>query len=164
MDGSGRRGDYQPWIGLVARLVVGVVWIWAGATKVTEPVASVQAVRAYQLLPGELAEVVGRLLPAVELVLGLALVLGVLTRLSAVLSGLLFVAFIIGIASAWARGLEIDCGCFGGGGYDPDAAFKYPWEIARDVLFLALSAYLVVWPRSKWALDSVLFRRTSTGE
>ncbi len=42
-------------------------------------------------------------------------------------------AFIIGIASVWARGITIDCGCFGGGGYDADAASQYPWEIARDV-------------------------------
>ena len=31
---------------------------------------------------------------------------------------LLMVAFIIGISQAWARGLTIDCGCFGGGGAD----------------------------------------------
>ena len=51
----------------------------------------------------------------------------------------LFVAFIIGIASVWARGINIDCGCFGGGGADPDAASQYPWEIARDVGLLAAS-------------------------
>ena len=63
--------------------------------------------------------------------------LGLLTRGAAVVSGLLFVAFIIGIASVWARGISIDCGCFGGGGYDPDAMSKYPWEIARDAALLA---------------------------
>ncbi|HWM73472.1 MAG TPA: MauE/DoxX family redox-associated membrane protein, partial [Nocardioides sp.] len=79
---------------------------------------------------------------------------------AAVVSALLFAAFIIGIASVWARGIEIDCGCFGGGGYDPDATSKYPWEIARDVVLLALSLFLVWLPRSRWALDSVLFRST----
>jgi hypothetical protein len=72
-------------------------------------------------------------------------------------SGLLFVAFIIGIASVWARGLSIDCGCFGGGGYDADAASKYPWEIARDVGLLLLSAYLVWQGRTRLALDNLLF-------
>lgn len=149
----------REWLGLLARLVVGGVWIVAGALKITDPNASVQAVKAYELLPTSVVEPVGFLLPTLEVVIGLALVLGVLTRGAAILSALLFVAFIIGIASAWARGLEIDCGCFGGGGADPDAASKYPWEIARDVGLLLLSGFLV-WQRStRLALDSVLFRR-----
>ena len=104
---------------------------------------------------------VGQLLPVVEVVVGLALVVGLLTRTMAVVSAVLFVAFIIAIASAWARGLTIDCGCFGGGGYDPDAAEKYPWEIARDVALLAGSVFVAAFGhRSRWALDHVLFRRT----
>jgi hypothetical protein len=73
-------------------------------------------------------------------------------------SALLFLAFIVGISSAWARGLSIECGCFGGGGEIPDAAAAYPGEIARDVGLLALSLWLVVRPRSRLALDNVLFR------
>jgi len=152
----------KAWTGLVARLVVGGVWIYAGAIKLPDPDQSVAAVRAYELLPGETAVTVGHLLPVLEVVIGAMLVLGVLVRGAAVVSALLFAAFIIGIASVWARGIEIDCGCFGGGGYDPDATSKYPWEIARDVVLLALSLFLVWLPRSRWALDSVLFR--STGE
>src|SRR5690606_13032085 len=100
---------------------------------------------------------VGRALPTVELVLGVCLVLGVLVRWSGLLSGLLLIAFIIGIASVWSRGILIDCGCFGDGGVDPDAADKYPWEIARDVGLLALSALLVWRPRTRLAADSILF-------
>ena len=88
------------------------------------------------------------------------LVLGVLTRGAAVVSALLFAAFIIGIASVWARGMEIDCGCFGGGGYDPDATSKYPWEIARDVALLALLPVPGLAAQLAVALDSVLFRST----
>jgi uncharacterized membrane protein YphA (DoxX/SURF4 family) len=93
-----------------------------------------------------------------EVVVGAMLVVGVLVRGAAVASAILFVAFIVGIVSVWARGMEIDCGCFGGGGYDPDATSKYPWEIARDVALLALSLFLVWLPRSRWALDNILFR------
>ena len=67
------------------------------------------------------------------------------------LSAVLFVAFIVGIASAWARGLQIDCGCFGGGGTRPDASDEYPWEIARDVGLLLLSLWLVWRPRTPFA-------------
>ncbi len=122
------------------------------------PHESVAAVRAYELLPEVVVPTVGQLLPVLEVVIGLALVLGVLTRGASVVSAVLFVAFIIGIASVWARGMTIDCGCFGGGGSDPDAASQYPWEIARDIGLLLASAYLVALPRTRLALDNLLFR------
>ena len=148
----------KDWIGLVARLLTGGVWLVAGGLKLLHPADSVRAVRAYDLLPEAIVPTVGQLLPVVEVVIGLCLVLGVLTRSASLVSALLFMAFIIGISSAWARGLSIDCGCFGGGGYIPDAAAKYPGEIARDIGLLALSVWLVVRPRTRLALDSLLFR------
>ena len=150
----------KDWFGLLARLVTGGVWIVAGGLKLPHPNDSVRAVRAYDLLPEAVVPTVGQLLPVVEVVVGLLLVLGLLTRGTAVVSALLFLAFIIGISSAWARGLSIDCGCFGGGGEIPDAAEQYPREIARDVGLLALSLWLVVRPRTRLALDSLLFRST----
>ncbi|MFC7493925.1 MULTISPECIES: DoxX family protein [unclassified Nocardioides] len=154
----------KEWVGLLLRLVVGGVWIVAGALKLPDPAQSVAAVRAYQLLPGDLATPVGQLLPVIEVVIGVMLVLGLLTRGAAVLSAILFIAFIVGIVSVWARGINIDCGCFGGGGANPDAASQYPWEIARDVLLLAASAYLVWLPSTKLSLDALLFRRTPLSE
>lgn len=145
------------WVGLIARLVTGGVWIVAGALKLPDPAGSVRAVRAYDLLPEVVVPTVGYLLPVCEVILGACLVLGVMTRVSGVLSSLLFVAFIIGISAAWARGLQIDCGCFGGGGFAADATDKYPWEIARDVGLLALSLWLVWRPRTPYALDNFLF-------
>jgi uncharacterized membrane protein YphA (DoxX/SURF4 family) len=145
------------WAGFVARLVTGGVWLVAGALKVTDPQASIAAVRAYELLPASAVEPVGLMLPAVELVVGLALVLGVLTRGAAVVSALLYLAFIVGIASVWARGIEIDCGCFGGGGTKAGATSDYPWEIARDVVLLLLSLYVAAIPRTRLALDRFLF-------
>ena len=147
----------QRWIGLLLRLVVGGIWIWAGLLKIGDPASSVTSVRAYQLLPYDLADTVGHLLPVLEVTVGAVLVLGLVTRVSGAVSALLQVAFIIGISSVWARGISINCGCFGDGGADPDAISKYPWEIARDVgLFLA-SAYLVWKPRNAMSLDGVLF-------
>jgi len=148
-------------VGVVARVVVGAVWIVAGLLKLPDPAASVRAVRAYDLLPEAIVPMVGHLLPVLEVVVGVCLVLGVLTRGAAMLSSVLFLAFIVGIASAWARGLQIECGCFGGGGTSANASDEYPWEIARDVGLLALSVWLIARPRTRWSLDSVLFRRTA---
>jgi uncharacterized membrane protein YphA (DoxX/SURF4 family) len=144
------------WFLFAARQLVGGVWIVAGALKLPDPAASVRAVRAYDLLPEAVVPTLGHLLPVVEVVIGAGLVLGLLTRAAAALSALLFVAFIVGIGSAWARGLQIECGCFGGGGYQAGASSQYPWEIARDVGLLALSLLLTWRPRSPWAADSLL--------
>jgi uncharacterized membrane protein YphA (DoxX/SURF4 family) len=156
--GSPRVDDVKEWFGLLARLVVGGVWLAAGALKIPDPASSVRAVRAYDLLPESAVPTVGHALPALEIVLGVALIVGVLIRFSAVLSALLQVAFIIGISSAWVRGLEIECGCFGNGGVDTNAAAHYPWDIARDVGLLLLSLWLVWRPRTRLALDNLIFR------
>lgn len=156
------------WIGFAARLLVGGVWIVAGLLKLPDPASSVRAVRAYELLPEAVVPLVGYTLPIVEVLVGLTLVVGLLVRIGALLSCILFVAFVIGISSAWARGLQIDCGCFGGGGYDAQATEKYPWELARDLGLFFVSAWLVWRPRSMWALDNRLWHHstdvTPTGE
>lgn len=148
------------WLGVIARLVVGGVWVYAGLLKLPHPDTSVTAVRSYQLLPTGLADTVGHLLPMLEIVVGGCLVAGLLTRFAGSLSALLQAAFIVGIISVWSRGIAIDCGCFGNGGADPDAFGKYPWEIVRDAGLLALSLLLVWRPRTPFAVDNVLFPST----
>lgn len=149
----------QPWLGTLVRLVLAGVWFAAGASKVTDLAASGRAVNAYRLMPFEVAEVVGAMLPFVELALGLLLLLGLATRLAAAASAAVLAVFIAGIASAWSRGLSIDCGCFGGGG---DLAAgqtpSYGPEIIRDVVFLLLAAFLIVFPRTRLSLDARLLR------
>jgi uncharacterized membrane protein YphA (DoxX/SURF4 family) len=152
------------WLGLLARLLTGGVWIAAGALKLPDPAASVRAVRAYQLLPETVVPTVGHLLPVLEVVIGVCLVVGLLTRFSAAIAAVLFVAFIIGISYAWNKGLSIDCGCFGGGGYEEGAAAKYPWEIARDAGLLVLSVFLIWRPRTPLSVDALLFPERSTPE
>lgn len=144
----------RPWLGTLARLVLGGVWIAAGVSKVGDLAASGRAVVAYRLLPYDVATVVGVVLPFVEIMLGLLLVLGLATRLGAIVSAILLVSFIAGIASAWARGLRIDCGCFGGGGeLAANQRSEYFSETIRDIVLLALAGFLVVFPRTRFSLD-----------
>jgi uncharacterized membrane protein YphA (DoxX/SURF4 family) len=144
-------------LGLVARLVLGAVLLYAGAVKIGSPLTAERAVQAYEVLPMGMAGVIGLALPFVEVVLGLLLVLGLFTRPVAVVSTLLMLAFVIGIAQAWARGLTIDCGCFGGGGQIGADETRYPQEIARDLVLAATGAWLAVRPRSLASLDHRLF-------
>jgi|tagenome__1003787_1003787.scaffolds.fasta_scaffold20877557_1 uncharacterized membrane protein YphA (DoxX/SURF4 family) len=144
------------WAGLVARLVVGGVWIVAGWLKLPDPAESVRAVRAYDLLPESIVPAVGHGLPILEVIVGLMLVAGAGTRVAAAVSFLLQVAFVIGISSAWARGLQIECGCFGGGGATANASDKYPWDIARDTGLAILSLLLFLFPRTALSVDRML--------
>ena len=145
-------------VGLLARLFLGAVLVVAGLLKVGHPLTSQRAVQAYDLLPLGLAGVVGLALPFLEIVLGVLLVLGLFTRPVAVVSTLLMVAFVVGIAQAWARGLTIDCGCFGGGGQVGANDTAYPQEIARDASFAAAGVWLAWRPASLASLDRLLFR------
>jgi uncharacterized membrane protein YphA (DoxX/SURF4 family) len=145
-------------LGVLARLVVGGVWLVAGVLKLPDPAETVRSVRAYQLLPVALVPTIGNALPIVEVVVGGCLVLGLFTRPIAVVSTLMQLAFIIGISSAWARGLQIECGCFGSSGDQvTNATAAYPWDIARDIGLMLLSAYLVWRPRTPYSLDALLF-------
>ncbi len=150
---------WHDWVGLAARLVLGGVIFVAGALKVFDLGASVNAVRGYQLLPYDLTAPVGYALPFFEVLLGAALIAGLLTRWSGLLGALLMLAFTIAIASAWARGISIDCGCFGGGGEieREKAIAAYPWEIARDIGLAAAGLWLFFRPRTPFSLDGFLF-------
>jgi uncharacterized membrane protein YphA (DoxX/SURF4 family) len=158
-----RRTSWAPWLALLGRLVLGGVWIGAGAAKVTALDESVRAVRAYRLLPDVAAQIIGAGLPLVEILLGVLLVVGAGVRATAVVSAVLMAAFVVGIASAWARGLRIDCGCFGSGGQlaageDP----AYGWELARDGALLVIALFLAARPPGRFGLDGFLATRKET--
>ena len=147
------RRPWFEWVSLGARLVLGGVMLVAGALKVTDPETAAQAVRAYEVLPASLAAPVGWGLPFLEIAIGLLLIVGFGVRPAAVAAGVFMVAFIAAVASAWARGLAIDCGCFGGGGpVDPDDT-GYGLALLRDLAFLTAAVYLVVRPRTLFSLD-----------
>ena len=147
-----RRAAVAPWLATAARLLLAGVFVVAGALKLPDPAAAVRAVRAYRLLPEALVGPVAFGLPVVEIAVGLALLIGVFVRTAAIVSALMLAVYIAGVASAWARGLQIDCGCFGGGGQVAAADTAYPAEIARDVGLLIVALALARWPRSRLAL------------
>ena len=148
------KKPWCPWVSTAARLVLGAVMLVAGALKVNDPEAAVQAVRAYKLLPSALETPVGWGLPFLEIAIGLLLVVGFGVRAAALAAGVFMVVFIAAVSSAWARGLAIDCGCFGGGGQVAPGQTQYLQEILRDVGLLALAGWLYLNPSSKFALES----------
>jgi uncharacterized membrane protein YphA (DoxX/SURF4 family) len=143
----------QPWLGLIARLILGGVLFVAGYLKVGATEKSQMAVRAYEMLPISVANTLGLVLPFVEVAIGALLILGSLTQVMAALGGFTMVIFIIAISQAWARGLNIDCGCFGGGGAVEPGQTKYLQEILRDAGLAFLAGYLIRYPVTKFSVD-----------
>jgi uncharacterized membrane protein YphA (DoxX/SURF4 family) len=146
-------------IGTLARFGLAAVWLVSGLLKALDPDQTYVAVRAYDVLPDAGVEVVAALLPWFELALGILLLAGVATRLVSALSAVLLLVFVAGVAQAWARGLSIDCGCFGGGGAVEPGETTYVQELARDAGFLLMAGWLVVRPRTVLALDDRLGTR-----
>lgn len=145
---------YQPWLTLIARLILGGVLLAAGGLKIGNLQKSAMSVRAYELLPVGLANFFGYVLPWIEIGMGLLLIAGVAVSIVGLLGALTMFAFVVAIAQAWARGLSIDCGCFGGGGQVDPEDTKYLSTILRDIGFLLLGVYLYYFPKGKFGIEN----------
>jgi uncharacterized membrane protein YphA (DoxX/SURF4 family) len=150
-------------VAVVARLGLALVWAWAAIAKLGDADAAVRAVRAYEILPEALVKPFAWGLPFVELAIAVLLVLGIGTRVAGWISAVILVVFMAGIASVWARGIQIDCGCFGGGGAADVNGWTYATELLRDGFFLVLALVVALGPRSPLCLDD-LFARDHTDE
>lgn len=124
-----------------AKLVLGAVFVVAGAQKMADPAAFAQEIANYQLLPA-LAPYLATVLPGIEVVLGLVLMATPAPsrwlRASALLTAGLMVVFTLAVTSVVVRGIDIDCGCFGTG------SGAVTWTtVARDVVLLGLGVLVL---------------------
>jgi uncharacterized membrane protein YphA (DoxX/SURF4 family) len=142
------------WPGTAARLLLAAALGWAGLVKLADLTAAGRVVALYRIVPDDSAQLVGGVLPFVEVALALLLAAGLATRAAAAGAAAMLVAYIAAIVSVWARGLSIDCGCFGGGGtLSGGAARGYALDIARDLVLLGAAVLLIRKPRTRYALD-----------
>jgi uncharacterized membrane protein YphA (DoxX/SURF4 family) len=125
----------------ISRVGIALVLLYAGGVKMLDFEKSIIAVGTYQIVNPDLARFFGTFLPVVEVMLGLAILFKILHPITNYLAAFLMLVFIIIIISVWARGLSIDCGCFGGGGELPEEGkvLRYSFDIARDFLFMAMA-------------------------
>lgn len=161
---NSRRATVLDVVGLVVRLGVVAVWLISGFEKASDSLQTVVAVRAFQILPESAVHPVAAVLPYLEIALGLLLLVGLAVRLTAMISALMLAVYIAGVISAAARGLSIDCGCFGGGGTVAAGQTQYTAEILRDVGFLLLATYLGWRPRSLLSVDGAVAARSGRDE
>jgi uncharacterized membrane protein YphA (DoxX/SURF4 family) len=142
-----------PIVGLSIRLAAAAIWLVAGAAKVGDLEHFHAQVIQYRLLPHTFEAPFAYALPFVELLIGLYLAVGLLTRAAAAAGCVLMVAFLVAQSQAWARGLSLDCGCFGSLTHEQVGLAT----ILRDVA-LGLPSLVMLWrPSRLLSLDSRLF-------
>ncbi len=95
------------------RLLVGGAFVLAGVLKIADPAKFAMAVANYRLFPHETLNLVAILVPPVEVAAGLFVLAGVWLRAAALVIVWMTALFLLLITSALARGLNIECGCFG---------------------------------------------------
>ncbi len=150
-------GKVMPGLGLVLRLVLGGVLIWAGMAKIDEPGLFAQTVRAYQMLPVAWIHPFAVVMPWMEISAGLFLVLGLWTQGSALASLGLLISFAVALGLNLYRGADFDCGCFGFDG----AGGGLTGALIKDAVLILFSVFLIVWPDSLLAADRLFSRAQS---
>ena len=98
---------------LTIRMFLGFIFIFAAITKVTDLEGFSQAIYNYKLIPDFLINFLAIIIPWIELVAGILLAFGISVKENSVIFSGLLVLFIVAIGISLARGLNIDCGCFG---------------------------------------------------
>jgi putative oxidoreductase len=136
---------------LASRIVLGGVFLVAGATKIADPGGLAASIRSYELpLPEWFVSASAYSLPYLEVLLGL------FTKVSAWATNGLIVLFTLALAQGALRGLEIDCGCFGSSAGGESNLWL---DAARDVGLLALGIHIALAPPSRYSIDARLRQR-----
>ncbi|MBZ0273605.1 DoxX family membrane protein [bacterium] len=156
-----RRVLENPYLLLVLRAGLGVMFVVASVDKIAEPDKFAIAVDNYHIVPNALVNLFALALPWIELVIGVFLVAGVMTQASALLSAILCFMFFVAVASALARGLDISCGCFVQEGA---AASKVSSGLViRDALLTLASIWVLVFHQGQFTVRSLIARDRAGG-
>jgi putative oxidoreductase len=123
----------HPWLTIRVQLALGIFFVVAALPKIVDPPSFAHMVYNYRIVPGALVNLMGLTMPWIELLCGLALILGIWKGAARTLIGAMLVTFIIAISINLARGNAIDCGCF-----DPNPRPKSHAERTADMQLVVL--------------------------
>lgn len=128
-----REALTHPWLTVRVQIALGAIFVAAALPKITDPPSFAHMIYNYRILPSALINITAIVMPWVELLCGLALILGIWTKPARSLVAAMLVVFMIAITINLARGNAIDCGCF-----DTSAANKTHEERIRDMWIVLL--------------------------
>ncbi|MBE7365331.1 DoxX family membrane protein [Corynebacterium aurimucosum] len=136
----------------LVRFGMAAVWIIAGIQKLDARMEMTQAIEAYGIFTSEWSGYLAYLIGPLELMGGVLLLLGLFLREASAVAAVVLVLFMVGISQAWARGLVIDCGCFGYDPADVSQGMNYALTLLRDATFLVLTLWTIWRPYRRYAL------------
>lgn len=140
------------YIQIIARLVLGVLFLLVGFGKIDHAVSFANEIGNYDMLPDLYVNISAIVLPWIEVILGLMLIVGYKIKTSALLTGGLLVVFVVAVASAFARGLNIDCGC-----YSQYVSQKVGWsKIIENSILTILAFFIFISKNNSLSLDRFL--------
>jgi putative oxidoreductase len=142
------------WLSVPLRWYLGVLFVGASLHKLADPHSFAIDVATYDILPLALINVTAIVLPAVELVAGALLVLGLRVRPAALLVTVMMAVFLAALLVALARGLDMSCGCFASQGAHEDPISGL--TVLRDLAWLVMSLWVVAFDRGRVGLDALL--------
>jgi uncharacterized membrane protein YphA (DoxX/SURF4 family) len=116
------------------RLIIGGLFIYAGVIKIADPLGFARDIQNYRILPPAVCLFIALVLPWFEALSGAFLIVGIFKQTSAWLLSFLLAGFIVLVIITMARGLDVDCGCFG------RLSRKADWRlILEDALMLFMA-------------------------
>ena len=124
------------WIELAARWILGLTFIYASYHKILVPADFAKIVYGYDLFPNGAINLIAIVLPFIELIAGLALILGIYPPSAALIINGMLVAFIIVLSINLIRGHEFNCGCFST--KESGAFSSAESTLVRDIIYLIL--------------------------
>lgn len=139
-------------ISAFARFFMAYIWIAAGVEKLNKHFTMTQTIEAYQIFTPEWSHYLAYLIGPLEIAGGVLLLLGLFMRPAVKVGIIVLVLFMIGIGQAWARGLDIDCGCFEVDPANTDQVMDYVKTLGRDLFYLVLMVWIWVRPFKKFAI------------
>lgn len=147
----------NPYVALLARVFIGLIFIYASLDKIDKPPQFARSVLNYEFFPVWTVNLIAIIVPWLELIVGTLLVIGLFTMASnTIVFGMLIFFFVL-IASALARGLEIDCGCFAASLEGQVMDWTY---LLRDIGFILCSLVVYTMRKQILALDSLRRKRS----
>jgi putative oxidoreductase len=135
----------------LSRFFLGLLFIWAGISKIIDPINFSRNIHNYRLFSINISFIIAIILPWIELICGLCLVFGVRIKSSSLLISSVLTLFILIILITMSRGINVDCGCFG------KESGTVDWKLLiQDITLLIMSILTFKFDRGWLSIEKLL--------
>jgi len=141
-------------INLVIRLFVGGLFVTTGISKIIDPVLFAKEISNYDMLPNFFINLFAIILPWIELIVGIFFAFGIRVRANMLLIAGMLLMFNFAVAVAWARGLNINCGCFSSIAKETVGIGK----LSENFVMFAALIFMFFFPDNRFSLEALILK------